>query len=293
LLSLTFDFFFNLLLLNRVESCLLFSWKPHSSGLVSYLGSPKHFLLFWVPSSPRFCLLTTKSADGISNVAKHGVLQERTHFSSYFTFYLCKWLLSLFTKLECGKHREGCKLSRPDDSGMKKAACYVCILGAHAYDGILGLDPPVPLQYNYLLKTWQAFDSVHKPWLIAILQNFFVMLVQLCIMQMIFTIFFLSSKRYVLEYRLLWLTNWFSFGVCYGCCFGVSSQYGVHLFSQHRGILFHNLAVPELVANFLAWKVQSLCWPSTLLCCLFTDHVFRMVLSAMMGFTWWFAAVCL
>jgi hypothetical protein len=46
LLSLTFDFFFNLLLLNRVESCLLFSWKPHSSGLVSYLGSPKHFLLF-------------------------------------------------------------------------------------------------------------------------------------------------------------------------------------------------------------------------------------------------------
>jgi hypothetical protein len=42
------------------------------------------------------------------------------------------------------------------------------------------------------------------------------------------------------------------FGVCYGCCFGVSSQYGVHLFIRHRGILFHNLADPELVANFLA-----------------------------------------
>jgi hypothetical protein len=109
--------------------------------LVSYLGFAKHFLLFSVPSSPSFCLCTTKSADGISNGAKHGVLQERTHFSSYFTFYLCKWLLSLFTKLECGKHREECELSRPDDSGMKKAACYVCILGAHAYDGILGLWP--------------------------------------------------------------------------------------------------------------------------------------------------------
>lgn len=155
LLSLTFDFFFNLLLLNRVESCLLFSWKPHSSGLVSYLGFAKHFLLFSVPSSPSFCLCTTKSADGISNGAKHGVLQERTHFSSYFTFYLCKWLLSLFTKLECGKHREGCKLSRPDDSGMKKAACYVCILGAHAYDApkiFLVLTLPYPYNIITYLK---------------------------------------------------------------------------------------------------------------------------------------------